>query len=252
MGHPSRSFRHGHCTTPLDLFKLTEETLANLNLGTEEAPRRFGEKNAAKVLSALGAAKSKPLHRWLFAMGIRQLGESAAKELSRLHRTVGEIAGSGILAELLRDTRATAKKQNEFLAKYSITGDVGPAVAETITTFFKSEAGQHVLARLAELGIDPLSDNYLPIAAEADLSTLPLAGKTFVITGTLSLDRDAMKKFIESKGGKVSGSVSAKTSYVLAGEGGGSKRDKAEKLGVPILDEAELLQLLAETRNAEA
>jgi DNA ligase (NAD+) len=237
--------RHGHCTTPLDLFKLTEETLANLNLGTAEAPRRFGEKNAVKVLSALEAAKSKPLHRWLFAMGIRQLGESAAKELSRLHRTIGEIASSEILVELLRDTRATAKKQNEFLAKYSITGDVGPAVAESITSFFRSDAGEHVLARLAELGIDPVSDNYLPVAAEADLSALPLAGKTFVITGTLSMDRDAMKELIESKGGKVSGSVSAKTNYVLAGEGGGSKRDKAEKLGVKILDEESILKMMA-------
>ncbi len=236
--------RHGHCTTPLDLFRLDSDTLANLNLGTEESPRRFGEKNAAKVIAALEAAKSKPLHRWLYAMGIRQLGESAAKELSRLHRTIAEIPESPILAELLRDTRATAKKQNEFLAKYSITGDVGPAVAETIITFFKSEAGQHVIARFAELGIDPVSDNYLPIAAEADLSALPLAGKTFVITGTLSMDRDAMKELIESKGGKVSGSVSAKTHYVLAGEGGGSKRDKAEKLGVPILDEAAILTLM--------
>ncbi len=236
--------RHGHCTTPLDLFGLTESTLANLNLGTEDAPRRFGKKNAAKVLSALEAAKSKPLHRWLFAMGIRQLGESAAKELCRLHRNIGEIASSEILAELLRDTRATAKKQNEFLAKFSIAGDVGPAVAETITGFFKSEAGQHVLARLAELGIDPISENYLPIAAEADLSALPLTGKTFVITGTLTMDRDAMKELIESKGGKVSGSVSVKTSYVLAGEGGGSKRDKAEKLGVTILDEAAVLAMM--------
>jgi DNA ligase (NAD+) len=237
--------RHGHCQTPLDLFRLDEDTLANLNLGTEESPRRFGEKNAAKVLSALSAAKSKPLHRWLYAMGIRQLGESAAKELSRLHQSLREIPDSPILAELLRDTRATAKKQNEFLVSYSITGDVGPAVAETITTFFKSEAGQHTLARFAELGIDPVSDNYLPIAAEADRSALPLTGKTFVITGTLSMDRDAMKELIESKGGKVSSSVSAKTSYVLAGEGGGSKRDKAEKLGVPILDEAALATLLA-------
>ncbi len=236
--------RHGHCTTPLDLFKLTESTLANLNLGTEDAPRRFGEKNAAKILSALEAAKSKPLHRWLFAMGIRQLGESAAKELSRLHRSIGEIASSEILAELLRDTRATAKKQNEYLAKFSIAGDVGPAVAETIASFFKSEAGTHVLARLAELGIDPVSDNYLPLAAEADLSALPLAGMSFVITGTLSMDRDVMKELIESKGGKVSTSVSAKTSYVLAGEGGGSKRDKAEKLGVTIVDEAAILALM--------
>lgn len=236
--------RHGHCTTPLDLFKLDEETLANLNLGADESPRRFGEKNASKVLSALEAAKSKPLHRWLFAMGIRQLGESAAKELSRLHEQLSDIPNSEILAELLRDTRSNAKKQNDFLAKYSITGDVGPAVAETITTFFASEAGEHVIARLAELGIDPVSDNYLPIAAEADLSGLPLAGKTFVITGTLSMDRDAMKDLIESKGGKVSGSVSAKTSYVLAGEGGGSKRDKAETLGVPILDEDALQTLM--------
>lgn len=236
--------RHGHCRTPLDLFDLTEESLANLNLGTDEAPRRFGEKNAAKVLAALEGAKSKPLNRWLFAMGIRQLGESAARELSRLHRNFSELADSTILAELLRDTRADAKKKNEFLSKFTITGDVGPAVAETITAFFNSDAGRHALARFRELGINPVSDNYLPVSAEADLTNLPLAGKTFVITGTLSIDRDEMKAFIESKGGKVSGSVSAKTHFVLAGEGGGSKRDKAEKLGVPIIDEAGLQTLL--------
>ena len=236
--------RHGHCATPLDLFKLSAETLANLNLGTAEAPRRFGEKHAAKVLAALDGARSKPLHRWLFAMGIRQLGESAAKELSRLHRTLTEIPDSPILAELLQDTRPSAKRKNGILTKFAITGDVGPAVAESIIKFFTSEAGHHVITRLAELDIDPISDNYLPVAAEADLSTLPLAGKTFVITGTLSLDRDAMKEFIESKGGKVSGSVSAKTDYVLAGEGGGSKRDKAEKLQIPILDEIALQKLI--------
>jgi DNA ligase (NAD+) len=236
--------RHGHCKTPLDLFDLTEEALANLNLGTDEAARRFGEKNAAKVLAALDAAKSKPLNRWLFAMGIRQLGESAARELSRLHQDLTALADSPILAELLRDTRADAKKKNEFLAKFTITGDVGPAVAETITAFFNSDAGRHTLARFQELGINPVSDNYLPVTAEADLTNLPLAGKTFVITGTLSMDRDEMKAFIESKGGKVSGSVSAKTHFVLAGEGGGSKRDKAEKLGVPIIDEAGLQTLL--------
>jgi DNA ligase (NAD+) len=239
--------RHGHCSTPLDLFELNEATLANLNLGTEEAPRRFGEKNAAKVLVALEAAKHKPLHRWLFAMGIRQLGESAARELTRLHRTLVDIPNSEILAELLKDSRPVAKKKNELLAKYAVTGDVGPAVAETIITFFKSEAGQHVLERMEELGINPVSENYLPTITEADLSTLPFAGKTFVITGTLSMDRDEMKELIESKGGKVSGSVSAKTSYVLAGEGGGSKRDKAEKLGVAIIGEDDLREMLAES-----
>ena len=236
--------RHELCHGPLDLFDLSEETLANLNLGTDESPRRFGEKNAAKVLSALEAARGKPLNRWLYAMGIRHLGESAAKELSRLHHNLSELTDSPILAELLKDTRATAKKQNETLIPYAITGDVGPAVAETIITFFKSEAGQHVISRMAELGIDPVSDNHLPRPAEADLSALPLTGKTFVITGTLSIDRDDMKALIESKGGKVTGSVSKNTSYVLAGEGGGSKRDKAEKLGIPILDEAALQAML--------
>jgi DNA ligase (NAD+) len=230
--------------TPLDLFDLAEDALANLNLGTDEAPRRFGEKNAAKVLAALEAARRKPLNKWLFAMGIRQLGEAAAKELSRLHEKLSAIPQSVILEELLKDTRPTAKKQNPFLSQYNITGDVGPAVAESVTSFFKSEAGAHVIARLAELGIDPVSDNYLPVLEAADLASLPLAGKTFVITGTLSMDRDDMKAFIESKGGKVSGSVSAKTHYVLAGEGGGSKRDKAEKLGVPILSEDDLQSLL--------
>jgi DNA ligase (NAD+) len=232
--------RHGHCRTPLDLFDLTEETLANLNLGTDEAPRRFGEKNAAKVLAALVDAKTNPLQRWLFAMGIRHLGESAAKELARLHADLSEIAASPILAELLKDTRADAKKKNELLAPLAITGDVGPAVAESVTTFFQSEAGKHVLTRLDALGINPQS----PISNLQSLSG-PLAGLTFVITGTLSIDRDNMKALIESKGGKVSGSVSAKTNYVLAGEGGGSKRDKAEKLGVPIIGEEELERMIS-------
>ena len=236
--------RHGHCTTPLDLFSLTESTLANLNLGSAGEPRRFGEKNAAKILAALQAAKAKPLHRWLYAMGIRQLGESAAKELTRLHHDLTELATSPILAELLRDTRANAKIKNELLTKHAITGDVGPAVADTITAFFQSTAGHHVLARLVQLGINPVSDNYLPIPAAADLTIMPLAGKTFVITGTLSIERDAMKELIESKGGKVSGSISAKTDFLLCGEGGGSKKSKAEKLGIAIIDEQEFQRLV--------
>ncbi len=232
--------RHGHCKTPLDLFDLTESTLANLNLGTEENPRRFGEKNAAKVLAALEEAKTKPLQRWLFAMGIRHLGESASKELARLHADLTEIAASPILAELLKDTRADAKKKNELLSQHHITGDVGPAVAETVTAFFHSDAGKNALTRLSSLGINPQS----PIS-NLQSSTGPLTGFTFVLTGTLSIERDAMKQRIESHGGKVSGSVSVKTSYVLAGEGGGSKRDKAEKLGVPVISEEDLERMIS-------
>ena len=239
--------RHGHCKTPLDLLDLTEPTLANLNLGSAEAPRRYGEKNAAKLLAALTAANTKPLHRWLFAMGIRQLGEAAAKELSRLHPNLTSLADSPILAELQRDKRPDAKKKNPLLAAYAITGDVGPAVAETLTDFFHSAAGQQALARLAELGINPVSDNYRPEATTADLTTMPLAGKTFVITGTLSIERAAMKEFLEGKGGKVSGTVSAKTDFLLAGAGGGSKLASATKLGVTVIDEDGLTALLADS-----
>ncbi len=234
--------RHGHATSPLDLFSLTKETLANLNLGTEESPRRFGEKNAAKVISSLEAARQKPLNKWLFAMGIRHAGESAAKELSRLHQHLTDIPGSPILEELVKDTRATAKKQNEFLTQYAITGDVGPAVAESILTFFQSEAGQHILQRFAELDLNPESRNFAPIPAEAP--QLPLTGKTFVITGTLTESRDHYKALIEQNGGKVSGSVSKKTDYLLAGESAGSKLEKATQLGIAILNEQALADLL--------
>jgi DNA ligase (NAD+) len=230
--------------TPLDLFTLTLDALANLNLGTEDEPRRFGEKNAAKVIEALERARGKSLDRWLFAMGIRQVGESAARELSRLHASLNEIASSPILAELRHDTRNDAKKKNDLLVPYAISGDVGPAVAESLGEFFESEAGAHVLHRLDELGINPRSTNYAPKAAEADLSLFPLTGKTFVITGTLSVERDEMKRLIEAKGGKVSGSISAKTHFLVCGEGGGSKRDKAEKLKVPIIDEDAVRQMM--------
>jgi DNA ligase (NAD+) len=234
----------GFCRTPLDLFTLQTEQLANLNLGTDEEPRRFGEKNAAKVIEALERAKEKPLDRWLFAMGIRQVGDSASKELARLHPDLPSLATSEVLTELRADTRNDAKKKNEKLIPYAISADVAQVVAEAVLAFFESEAGKHVIEKMEELGINPASGNYAPKLAEADLSSMPLTGKTFVITGTLSMDRDEMKRYLESKGAKVSGSVSAKTDYLLAGEGGGSKRDKAEKIGVKVIGEAELKELL--------
>jgi DNA ligase (NAD+) len=267
--------RHGHCHAPLDLFDLTEETLASLNLGTAEAPRRFGEKNAAKLLAALEAARGKPLHHWLFAMGIRQLGESAAKELSRHHESLLDIPGSPLLATIL-ETAALAKTMREVsprnrdnppatdaekaarqqrydelkellqvneqrIAAARVSQDLGPVACASVSQYFDSEAGRHLVERLRALDLNPRSTiRNLP----ATVGDQPLAGKTFVITGTLSMDRDAMKALIESKGGKVSGSISAKTHYLLAGEGGGSKRTAAEKLNVPIIDEQELQALI--------
>ena len=231
---------HGLVKNPLDLFSLTAETLANLNLGTPESPRRFGEKNAAKIIASLHAARSKPLHKWLFAMGIRHLGESAAKELARLHKNFSAIPTSPILTQLLADPRPTAKKLNPILLPYAITGDVGPAVAESILTFFASEAGQNTLTRLAHLGIDPPSTTF----HSHQNSTAIFSGKTFVITGTLSQDRDHFISLIEANGGKISTSVSKNTSYLLAGESAGSKLEKATSLGINILTESSFTILL--------
>jgi DNA ligase (NAD+) len=181
------------------------------------------------------------LRRWIYALGIRQIGESAAKELSRLHRNFQELAESPILTELCRDIRADAKKKNPLLLPYAISGDVATVAAQSMVQFFSSAAGMSLLDSLRLHELDPSSDNYQPKPAEVDLSLHPLAGKSFVITGTLSAPRDDIKQKIEQKGGKVSGSVSAQTSYLLCGEGGGSKRDKAMELGVRILSETELL-----------
>ncbi|MGJ8633759.1 MAG: NAD-dependent DNA ligase LigA [Luteolibacter sp.] len=268
--------RHGHATSPLDLFSLTEETLANLNLGTDESPRRFGEKNATKVIASLQAARTKPLNKWLFAMGIRQLGESASKELSRLHKNLSEIPGSSILSTIRQNSslesqmreisprsrdnpptndqeKAERQKHYELLKEklqfnqnkisaYNVSADLGPVACASVIAFFDSEAGQNILTRFSELDLDPSSNNFAPLPTEAP--QLPLTGKTFVITGTLSESRDHYKALIEKNGGKVSGSVSKKTDYLLAGEAAGSKLDKATQLGVEVLDEEKLSALL--------
>jgi DNA ligase (NAD+) len=239
------------CRTPLDLFALTLDQLAPLNLGTEEEPRRFGEKNAQKIIDGLQAARRQPLRRWIYALGIRQIGESAAKELSRLHRDFSELSQSPVLEALSEDIRPDAKKKNPLLSPYAISGDVATVAAQSIRRFFQSPAGQTLLFQLTQHQIHPQSDNYLPRPSDVDLSTMPLAGKTFVITGTLSAPRDEIKQLIESKGGKVSGSVSAQTSYLLCGEAGGSKRDKAQSLGVTIINEEKLMQMLDGAHHQE-
>ncbi len=236
------------CRSPLGLFALTLDQLAPLNLGSKDDPRRFGEKNARKIIDGLDAARSKPLKRWIYALGIRQIGESAAKELSRLHKNFEELATSSILAELCRDTRPDAKKKNPLLVDYSISGDVATVAAQSMVDYFQSIAGKNLLESLRSHQLDPQSDNYQPKPQDIDLSLLPLSGKTFVITGTLSAPRDEIKQRIEAKGGKVSGSVSASTSYLLCGEAGGSKRDKAEALGVVIINESQFLEMIEAQR----
>lgn len=224
--------------SPLDLFSLTEAQLAPMNLGTEEDPRILGPKNAAKIVTALEKARKAPLHRWLFGMGISQVGESAARELARLHQNFKEISESAILSELRTFQTGQRKEDSETLAPFEIASEVGPTVAGSVLDYFAIQSGQAFLDRLKELGIDPVADNYAPErpAVEEGEETA-IAGKTFVITGTLSAPRGDFKERILALGGKVAGSVSGKTDYLLAGESAGSKLTKAESLGVEVLSE---------------
>lgn len=239
---------------PLDLFEIPETTLAELNLGTDEEPRILGAKNAAKITEALQRARNLPLHRWLFGLGIPLVGESAARELSRLHRNFGELAASDILRELRTLSTGQRKEDNPLLAPYGITGDVGPSVAASVVDYFDSDSGARLLDQLAQLGISPESANHMPVTSPSEESdSAPGArGKTFVITGTLSAPRQDIKERIESAGGRVSGSVGKSTNYLLAGEGGGSKLEKALSLGVSIITEEELNTLLALQDSSES
>ncbi|MDA7616018.1 hypothetical protein N8567_00065 [Akkermansiaceae bacterium] len=246
-------------SSPLDLFSLSLDNLANLLLDpakssdglTQSKERRFGEKRANTLINSLIKAREEmPLSRWLFAMGISQIGESAARELSRIHEKLSDLPESQIVADLadLPDfaelSKSKRKKENHpRLKHYKIDDNLGPVAAQHLRTFFRSEAGKTVLEKLRELGIDPKSDNFVTDPT-AITEGLPFTRKTFVITGTLSVSRQEFKKLIEKNGGRVSGSISSKTDFLLSGEGGGSKQIKAESLGVPVIDEITLNEML--------
>jgi DNA ligase (NAD+) len=243
---------------PLDLFELKVEQLAKLNLGTEEAPRVFGEKNAAKAKKAIERARTLPLSRWLFALAIPDVGKTTATQLARFHDTIQDVSNSQLLRDVLdyhekRDDKKSAKEIAERLikpgfakpskskaGKDGIVTEVGPVVAQSVLHFFASSAGKNVLRRMKELGIQPKSEK----VAVKNIAELPLAGKTFVLTGTLpSMTREEATEKIEALGGHVTGNVSKKTDYVLAGAEPGSKFDKAKELGVKILEEAEFRRM---------
>lgn len=244
-------------TTTLDLFDLDVSTLAHLLLDPaqlelgESKPRRLGEKRAEQIVESLKSARSAPLSRWIYSMGIPQIGESASREIARLHKNLNEVSQSEILHDLadlpnFTDVSVSKRKKENHprLAKYQIESELGIVSAQHIIAFFASDGGQAVLSKFEALGIHPESQNYDPEKAVLSNSVSSIAGKTFVITGTLSKPRPEFKKLIESHGGKVSSSISAKTDYLLAGEKAGSKRTKAEDLGVSVLTEESLQSLL--------
>jgi DNA ligase (NAD+) len=196
-----------------ELYKLGVAKLAMLE--------RMAEKSAQNLVDGLEKSKQTTLARFLYALGIRHVGETTAKDLARHF---------GQLDRVLEASEAQLLEVN----------DVGPIVAQSIHTFFAQPHNREIVEQLRACGIAWKEDD-----GTADTTPKPLLGKTFVLTGTLpTLSRDAAKDMIEAAGGKVSGSVSKKTHFVVAGEEAGSKLDKARELGVALLDEAGLLALL--------
>ena len=200
-----------------------------------------------------------PLSRWLFALAIPDVGKTTAAQLARFHDTIQDVSDSQLLRDVVeyhekRDDKKTAKEIAERLlksgfakpskskvGKEGIVTEVGPVVAQSVLQFFASAAGKNILRRMTELGIQPKNEK---ISAKKT-AELPLAGKTFVLTGTLpSMTREEATGKIEALGGHVTGSVSKKTDYLLAGAEPGSKFDKAKELGVEIIDEAAFRKML--------
>ncbi|HEU5123358.1 MAG TPA: NAD-dependent DNA ligase LigA [Verrucomicrobiae bacterium] len=268
---------------PLDLFDLKLEDLARLNLGTTEEPRTLGEKNARKILDALERAKTAPLQRWIHALAISDVGEATAKQLAATHESLEALAHSAVLRDIRdlgakeieraeispRSRRNPPKDEAEKIAREKRDADlkaeiseietrlnagglkarlpeVGPVAAASVLDYFESDAGRKILARLRELDIQPEQAAQKP-GADSSGSAAAFANKTFVLTGTLpSLTREQATEKIEAAGGKVSGSVSRKTDFVLAGAEAGSKLEKAQQLGVRILTEKEFLQMIGD------
>ena len=202
----------GVVSTLPDLYKLGLSALVQLD--------RMAEKSALNILAALEASKSTTLPRFIYGLGIRHVGEATAKEFARHFGTLDAFMNAP-LDQLLE------------------VSDVGPIVAQSVLAFFAQSHHQEIVAQLRACGVR------WEEGAPAERVPKPLSGQTIVLTGTLpTLSRDEAKAMLEEAGAKVAGSVSQKTSYVVAGAEAGSKLEKALALGVPVLDEAGLLSLL--------
>jgi DNA ligase (NAD+) len=196
--------------TPADLYRLGFTAVANLE--------RMGEKSADNLIQAINQSRITTLARFIFALGIRHVGETTAKDLANHYRNMHALMDA---------------KGEDLLTVH----DVGPVVADSITGFIQEPHNREVIEQLLASG--------MVLSVEEKKVSAAVAGKTFVLTGTLStLSRDEAKERLERAGAKVAGSVSKKTDYVVAGDDAGSKLTKAEELGVPVIDEATMLGLL--------
>jgi DNA ligase (NAD+) len=208
------------------LYELDAALLASLE--------RMGAKSADNLVAALVASKAQPWHRQLYGLGIHHVGEVNAKALAKTFPSALDLA------------TAATKTPELISAVYGIGGEI----AQSLQQWFATPANQELLEQLEGVGFS-LAASAAERAAAGEGAAAVLAGQTFVLTGTLpNLSRSAAQALIEAAGGKVSGSVSKKTSYVVAGTEAGSKLSKAESLGVGVLDEAELRALLDQPAGA--
>jgi DNA ligase (NAD+) len=204
--------------TPADIYRLDAATLAGLD--------RMGDKSAQNVVAAIDRSRATTLERFIYALGIRNVGEATARDLARQFGSLDRLIESG--EEALLEVK-----------------DVGPVVALSIRQFFSERHNLQVIRQLRSGGVRWPEHGGTPRQPEG-----ALAGKTFVLTGTLPMmSREAARELVESAGGKVGGSVSKKTDYVVAGIDPGSKHDRALELGITILDEAGLLALTRAARG---
>jgi DNA ligase (NAD+) len=205
---------HGLVKSVADLYKLTFESLTSIE--------RLGKKSAENILASLEKSKQRPLANVIYALGIRHVGASGAELLAERFTSLAELAAAN--AE-------------------DITGieGIGPAIAQSVAEFFEQPEIKQMVAELQELGVRLVSDS-----TQVEKLEPTLAGKTFVLTGTMeTLDRSEAEKMIKGRGGKVTSSVSKKTDYVVAGASAGSKLTKASELGITVIDEAQFRALLS-------
>ena len=223
----SRLVESGRVADVADYYSLSEEELASLDMGRVKAdgePVRLGHTVAKKLVAAIEASKGRPFARVLFGLGIRHVGKTTAEAIAAAYPSMDALAAAG---------------EDELAGIYG----VGPKVAHGMWLFFRTPDNTSVIERLRAAGVTMADEAVVPGEEVPQV----LAGLTFVLTGTLAhsgMTRDEAGARLKAMGAKVSGSVSKKTSFVVAGENAGSKYDKAVALDVPVLDEAQLLNLL--------
>ena len=223
-------------STPADLFRLTLKQLTDLE--------RMGEKSAQNLVDALAKARKTTLPRFLYALGVPDVGETTAADLAKHFGSLEklEAAAQEYEKQRLKHTELPARDAEKLLKELDLrqVEGIGPVVAEQVGAFFHQAGNRKVIGELRKAGVE-----WPAMPKRTAAGSQPLAGKTFVLTGTLaSMTRDAAKERIQDLGGMVSGSVSAKTHYVVAGSEPGSKLKEAERLKVPVLDEDAFLRLI--------